>query len=342
MTNRRNFLIFGGAGFIGTHLTRYLIQNELASKVFIADLNTSFRSPLNLLIEPLLPTERIELTQCDVRKNISAQLQELGKIDVIVNLAAVHREPGHQPAEYFETNLLGAENINEFASNIDCRTLVFTSSIAPYGPTEEPRTEESLPVPETPYGCSKLVAEKIHESWAEKSAGNKLIILRPGVVFGAAEGGNVSRMVRAIRKNYFVYMGNKKTRKAGIYVKELCSLISWGLNRAGIHNVQLINAVMDPCPAIEDYCEVILKLLGRQRSIISTPYHLIYLLSFAVSFFSRIANIQQPINPVRIRKLVRSNNIQPKYLQDSGYKYEYSLEQAMSDWKNDLPTDWAD
>ena len=105
--------------------------------------------------------------------------------DLAVNLAAIHREPGHQDYEYFETNLKGAENVCSWADQVGCNKIIFTSSIAPYGPAEEPKDEQSLTVPVTAYGSSKLAAEKIHIAWQHKDIeGRQLVIVRPGVVFG--------------------------------------------------------------------------------------------------------------------------------------------------------------
>ena len=85
--------------------------------------------------------------------------------DVIFNFAAVHRTPGHEDHEYFETNIRGAENVVAFAEKWNIKKIVFTSSIAPYGAAEELKKETTLPTPNTAYGISKLVAEKIHEKW---------------------------------------------------------------------------------------------------------------------------------------------------------------------------------
>ena len=59
---------------------------------------------------------------------------------------------------YFETNIRGAENVTAFAEKYGIRKILFTSSIAPYGASEDLKTEETLPTPNTPYGISKLVA----------------------------------------------------------------------------------------------------------------------------------------------------------------------------------------
>ena len=60
-----------------------------------------------------------------------------GVDDIIVNLAAIHRTPGHPDYAYYETNILGAKNISDFAARYGVRRMVFTSSIAPYAASEE-------------------------------------------------------------------------------------------------------------------------------------------------------------------------------------------------------------
>ncbi len=114
--------------------------------------------------------------------------------------------------------------------SVGCSRMVFTSSISPYGPSEDLKDESSLPAPETPYGSSKLEAEKIHMRWQSDLHSRRVLTLRPGVVFGPGEGGNVTRLVRSVVKGYFAYMGNRQTRKAGGYVKELCRAIRFGLD----------------------------------------------------------------------------------------------------------------
>src|SRR5690606_13352729 len=96
----------------------------------------------------------------------------------------------------------------------------------------ESKSEDSLTMPLTPYGVSKLTAEKIHMQWqAKDSASRKLLVVRPGVIFGAGERGNVTRMVKALLGHYFFYTGNQAVRKAGGYVKELCHAMAFMLDR---------------------------------------------------------------------------------------------------------------
>ena len=334
-------VLFGGTGFIGTHLTQYLLKENLAQTIVLVDLKEPRDLPYAQLLQSGLRSGKVIFVSHDVRKPISPCLLP-GRADLIFNLAAVHREPGHRPQEYFETNLSGAENVCAWASKVDCKRLVFTSSISPYGPSEERRTETSLPAPETAYGSSKLAAEQIHAEWQAAERGRKLLVLRPGVVFGPGEGGNVTRLVRSLVSGYFVYLGNRNTIKAAGYVKELCMVAMFGLESlCGSDSRQLlINFTMDPPPTIEEMVQAILKVIGKNRRPLSVPRSLLLVLSYPCLAAERVLGVKSPINPVRVRKLVRSNNVCAEQLRSLGYDYHYTLESAFRDWKQDLPQDF--
>lgn len=74
--------------------------------------------------------------QYDIRKPIKNLPFTPTEDGVIFNFAAVHRIPGHEDHEYFETNIRGAENVVAFAEKWNIKKIVFTSSIAPYGAAE--------------------------------------------------------------------------------------------------------------------------------------------------------------------------------------------------------------
>lgn len=327
-------VIFGGTGFIGSHFAQFLIHNNLADHVYLADISGK-RTDFNF------DSEKIHYLKVDVRNHIDSH--ELPKnVELIVNLAAIHREPGHDAHEYFETNIRGAENVCIWAEHVACKHIVFTSSIAPYGPTETPKTEESLPIPISPYGSSKLVAEKIHSAWQRGGSDRRLVIVRPGVVFGAGEKGNVSRLIKATIGRYFFYMGNKSTSKAGGYVKELINTIIWALEKVNKSETGLFlyNFTMEKPPTIEEYVLTTCKVSGISRYVPSVPYSFLYFISILIESVAKPLGINQPISPVRIRKLIRSNNIEPNVLRKEGYTYKYTLQEAMLDWKIERPDEW--
>jgi GlcNAc-P-P-Und epimerase len=336
-------VIFGGTGFIGSFFADYLISNQMYSKVYLYDIESKAKNTLQYRSELYSRHKgKIDIVIGDVCDPIKWRPTE--EVTLIANFAAVHREPGHVEWEYFKTNLKGAENVTAWASEVGCLHLIFTSSISPYGISESEKDETTLPVPVTAYGSSKLVAEKIHLVWQSADALNrKLLIVRPGVVFGPSEGGNVSRMIKAISRGYFFYIANHNTRKAGIYVKELCNAIWWVYELQLKQNEGLIlfNGTMNPGPSISEYVEAIRTITGKKRFIPNIPYSLMLSSAYFIDSISKIFGISHPFSPVRIRKLVRSNNIVSRVLADAGYQYIYNLDSSLRDWKKECPEEWS-
>lgn len=333
-------VIFGGTGFIGSYYTQHLLENNGFDKVYIYDMEGIKTKTSMFRRKMLLNLDGVDEIIGDIRRPIDWVPAE--KISLVANFAAIHREPGHTDSEYYETNLLGAENVCEWSERVGCKTIIFSSSISPYGSSEDERDESSTPVPNTAYGCSKLLAEKIHEMWEARGKQNRLIIVRPGVVFGPGEGGNVSRLIKAVRNRFFFYAGNQSVRKAGIYVKELCFAISWVLERErdNSDNKTLVNMTMNPGPSIGEYVCTAAEVLRMNVWVPTVPYKILLVTAVAIETASKMFGFHTAVNSVRVRKLIKPNNILPNYLVQHGYEYKYSLRHAFEDWKKECPSDW--
>lgn len=339
----RSAVIFGGTGFIGVFFAIHLLEQGEADRVFLVDLEPLEQKSSTFRRAIAAREPRIEFVQGDVRQDL-AWLQVPGEVWLVANFAAVHREPGHEQHEYYETNLPGAENVCRWAEQVGCERIIFTSSISPYGPTEEAKDERTIPTPATAYGGSKLAAEKIHMTWqARDDANRRLVIVRPGVVFGPGEGGNVSRLIKAVLHRYFFYMGNRRTRKAGVYVKELCAAMLWVLRTQPDRreHVSLFNMTMNPGPSIEEYVDAVCEVAHVRRTIPGVPYGLLLAVGYCIDVLARPLGVSHPFSPVRIRKLVRSNNIVPTFLAENGYPFRYSLATALRDWRESCPEEWT-
>ena len=314
-----NYFIMGGSGFIGTHLVNLLSDIKSDSPIYNLDIVENNHDGKSTYV------------YCDVRKPIEKLPLTPTENDIIFNFAAVHRTPGHPDQAYFETNVQGAEYVTAFAEKWGIKKIVFTSSIAPYGAAEDLKTEDTLPTPNTPYGISKLVAEKIHMIWQAKNEEERqLTIVRPGVVFGKGENGNFTRLYWGIRKCEFFYPGRKDTIKACIYVKELVRFMMFRLEHHQ-EGIELYNCTFEPAFTIEQICETMKKTTGMQRSILKIPsWILMSMAAVAVAFGSPMG-----ICPARVRKLMISTNICGKKLLTSGYKFHYTFEEAIADWYKD-------
>ncbi len=326
-----NYIIFGGSGFIGTHLQKMLVNEMITEKDKIYVLDIVMPGEEGVVPGIVEKVEGVNYIRTDVRKKIKLNFKPTKK-DIIFNLAAVHRTPGHKDYEYFETNIKGAENVVEFAEENDIEKILFTSSIAPYGAAEELKEETTLPTPNTPYGISKLVAEKIHEKWAVKNNNRELTIVRPGIVYGKGEHGNMTRLYKGQKKRYFFYTGRRDTIKACIYVKELCQFMKYRMIENENKGIEIINCTFEPAYTIQEICETMQKATNMKRHIITVPAGL---LMFTARILGPIGGKKVGIHPARIKKLMISTNISGKKLKNSGYKFHYTLEESFKDWYND-------
>lgn len=313
------YFIFGGSGFIGGHLARLIKQVRPDAEVF------------NLDIVPGSCGGYATYVEADVRGPIGLPPGVTPtEDDVVVNLAAVHRTPGHPDREYFETNIRGAENVTEFAARHGVRRILFTSSIAPYGAAEERKSEDTLPTPNTPYGISKLVAEHVHRTWQAADPARQLTILRPGVVFGHGEGGNFTRLYESLRKHMFAFPGRRDTIKACIYVKDLVAFALYCLDRPG-GGVELYNCTYEPAYSIDHIVRRIKAVTGLTCPTPLIPRWIL----MPVAYAAWCLGSPMGVCPARVRKLMISTNICGKRMAGSGYVMRYPLDEALADWLAD-------
>ena len=326
-----NYIIFGGSGFIGTHLI-HLLNETKQPEDKIYDLDIVMPGEEGVVPGIVEKNDGVEYIRLDVRKPIEFDFTPTEN-DIIFNLAAVHRTPGHPDNEYFETNIRGAENVTAFAEKHNIHKILFTSSIAPYGAAEELKTEETLPTPNTPYGISKFVAEKIHEKWQAMDENKReLTIVRPGIVYGKGEHGNMTRLYKRQKKRYFFYAGRRDTIKACIYVKELVLFFKYRMIDNDFVGVDIFNCTFEPAYNIQQICETMQRATDMKRHIMLIPS---WILMPAAYTLGPIGGKKVGIHPARVKKLMVSTNISGKKLSESDYKFHYSFEETFKDWFED-------
>ncbi|MDR9828616.1 NAD-dependent epimerase/dehydratase family protein [Vibrio sp. FNV 38] len=310
-----NILITGASGFIGTHLIRSL--REQSHTIFALD-----------IVPPREKHPDVTYLQHDIRT--LSELVLPVTIDRIYNFAAIHTTPGHEDIEYFDTNIHGAIEVVQLAKQHKTKEIIFTSSISVYGPNEESLNETSQLTPNSAYGYSKAQAEKIHLAWARDANAHCLTIVRPAVVFGEGEGGNFTRLAKVLRRGVFPFPGRTDTIKACIYVKELVMAIDY------IHSqnqsVAIFNGAFNQKYTIEQIVDTFRQVSFPKVKKVLIPEAILMGSAKVIACFKGLG---LGINPERITKLVRSTNIEPSHLTQSGYQYQYDLSAALEDWSSD-------
>lgn len=322
----KSVVLFGGSGFVGMHLVHML--DDRFDRIFIADIR-----PPRWHGEKAAPENpRQVYVPCDVRKPMDPGLFD-SPVDCIVNLAAVHTSPGHPAHEYFETNILGARNICAFAEKKGVDRIVFTSSIAVYGPGEDEKTEENIPMPAIPYGSSKIIAEYEHREWLNRDSKRRLSVLRPAVIFGAGEGGNFTRIANSLQKGFFAYPGRVDTIKGCLYVKDICRFIIDRIEHEERYSVY--NFCYPEKITIQQIVKAFKKSLGYRAPEPVVPLWFINAAAGMLSSMGFAFVVKMGLVPERIVKLVKSTNISSKKLIQSGFQFKYTLEEALKDWALD-------
>jgi GlcNAc-P-P-Und epimerase len=318
-------LILGGSGYIGSRWAKRLVATRRFGRIVAADLN---RGP-----GPLLPG--IEFVPFDVRRPWAPQLPKL-KPDWIFNFAAVHREPGHPRLAYFETNLPGASHAVDYAESVGCTRMLFTSSIATYGPTSGPTTESSPTTPTTAYGISKLTAEWMQRTWQAADPARRLVVCRPGVIYGPGDPGNILRMIRAVKRGYFVFPGSRDLRKSYGYIEGLLDSFAFTMERSDPFLVY--NYVERDTLPLGDLVEVVKRHLSKSAPTLAIPLPLLTAAAGLVQVFTAG---KSAIHPARVRKVATSTHIVPQFLIEAGFRFRYDFEASLKNWASVSPEDFG-
>ena len=305
-------IILGGSGFIGTALCKQLAQASIPFHIIDLKQSKSF---------PDLTTIR------DIR-DIEAMRQHMDG-DVVVNLAAVHRDDVLESKAYYDTNVEGSRVVAQVSAEKGVKRLVFTSTVAVYGFAPINTDELGEIKPFNHYGKSKFEAEKIYQHWHDQSPESRqLIIVRPTVVFGEGNRGNVYNLLQQIASRRFIMVGDGCNKKSMAYVENVAAFIMDSIlcdRRAGIFNY-----VDTPDFAMNDLVRLARKrLFGKDGVGFRLPYWLGLMLGYIADAVSRLPFVVLPISNIRVRKFCANTAFSATKVQRDGFVAPFSLEEGL-------------
>ena len=282
---------------------------------------------------PADPLPGVEYVPGDINKPIT--LANVPQGAEVYNFAAVHTTPGHEDWEYFWTNEWGAIHVCNFADEIGASLIVFTSSIAAYGPTEAPLDESGPFAPVSAYGRSKLIAEYIHRMWRNARPGRKLRIVRPAVIFGRGERGNFTRLAALLKRGRFYYPERDDAVKACGYVGELVRSIFFVRDLPDEEIAY--NFAYPQRYTTRDIVAAFCAEGGFRIPRMIVPEWLMLMGGLVFEVLAALG-LKTSINRARVRKLTVSTNIVPRRLQELGYVFETDLKSGLACWHSDSPS----
>jgi nucleoside-diphosphate-sugar epimerase len=278
--------IIGGSGFIGTRLAKRLSSQKYDFKIIDKKKSINFEKNCSI---------------ADVR-SIEEMRQAVTEESIIINLAAEHKDNVSPKTLYYDVNVEGAKNICQIAREKKCSQIIFTSSVAVYGFAPLNTNEEGEINPFNDYGKTKYQAELILKEWQEEDPLKRsLVIIRPTVVFGEGNRGNVYNLLRQIALGFFVMIGDGKNRKSMAYVENVAAFIEYSISLSnGIH---VFNYIDKPDFSMNDLVNNVYIFLNRTPKInIKIPFSIGFSIGKFLDTLSFFIKKEFPVSAIRIKK----------------------------------------
>lgn len=299
MTEGKKVAVIGGSGFVGSRLYQTLDRDGILVEIY------------DKTASPIVPDKT---TICDVA-DIST-FDSLEDVHTIINLAAVHSDDIKSWEPYFEVNVLGAENICKIARKLNIKNIIFTSSVAIYG-FAPPNTDESGdPNYFNDYGKSKYLAEQVYKKWyGESPEERSLVIIRPTVIFGEGNRGNVYNLFNQINNGRFLMVGSGANTKSMAYVGNVSEFIRHCVSKpAGLH---VYNYVDTPELDMNSLVGIARQTcLGARGVGPRIPSSVGLLLGRLCDMFSGVLNVSLPISHIRVQKFLATTSFSSQKMLD--------------------------
>jgi len=310
-------LVTGANSFIGRHLVNELIKKNENVAVFV-------RTPERI---PPEWNGTVEIYNGDITKKESlAGICKGAK--VVFHLAAkVHdfSETADGAHEHFAVNVEGTRNLLDECRDSGIKHFIYFSSVKAM--TEEsgsPLDETFEPVPATPYGKSKLAAEKLVTEYGRKYS-FKTTSLRLPLVYGPGNKGNIYRMIMAVDKYRFLMIGDGKNRRSMAYVGNVVdAALSVGDKQKADAQVFIITDGIDY--SVKDLYAAISRSLGKKMFPFFIPIKIAKLFAMFGDAIGRLIGKPLPFNSEMLGKLTGPLIFSSYKIQsETGFKPRYSL-----------------
>lgn len=305
--------LVGGSGFVGTRLIDLLKQDDF--EIQNIDKQQSHFFPDVTMIG-------------DVRDK--KKLTELLKgTDVVVLLAAEHRDDVSPVSLYYDVNVGGMQNTLAAMEANGIRRIVFTSSVAVYGLNKKNPDEEYAKDPFNHYGKSKWQAEQVLEEWHRTHPDWNVNILRPTVIFGERNRGNVYNLLQQIAGGKFLMVGSGNNKKSMAYVGNIVAFIRFLIENK-TSGYDAYNYIDKPDFTMNELVAHVGTVLKKHIPATHFPYWLGMLGGYGFDMLAFLTRKKMTISSVRVKKFCATTQFDATKVLKTGYKAPYTLGEGLA------------
>ena len=272
-------------------------------------------------------------------------------VDAVLHCAAlVHQKQEDSYEKYHEINVEYPVELAKLAKENGVKQFVFISTIAVYGEEKEKLDENTICNPITPYGKSKLEAEK--ELLKLNDDSFIVSIIRPPMVYGKDAPGNIDSLVKLVKKVLVLPFGGIDNRRSFVYVGNLCWLVDCVIERlprfarndeevvsrndeevvsrndeevVSRNDENVFLACDDEPLSTTRLIELIAKSLGKKVYLVKVPFFERFLRLVKPSFHKRLYGSLEVDNSLTMQRVFEI----PNQVGNDGHKMPYSVEEGI-------------
>lgn len=307
--------MIGASGFVGTRLIDLL--NETPEKYSCKNID-------------LLPSHFFnDITVIGDVRNAEQIERELENSDVVVLLAAQHRDDVTPVSLYYDTNVGGMEVTLKAMEKNGVKRLIFFSSVAVYGLDKKDPDENHPAEPFNHYGKSKWQAEEMLQQWHKQHPDWNINIIRPTVIFGERNRGNVYNLLKQISSGKFLMVGKGENKKSMAYVGNVVAFVKYLIdNETEGYNVY--NYVDKPDINMNQLVGHVSKVLDKHIPATHFPYWLGMLGGYGFDILAKITGKKLTISSVRVKKFCATTEFNAKKVHSGGFNAPFTLEEGLA------------
>ena len=209
------------------------------------------------------------------------------------------------------------------------KNLIFTSSVAIYGLNKSNPDENHSHDPFNHYGKSKWEAELAIKKWYEQDPDKKSVtIIRPTVIFGEKNRGNVYNLLKQIALGKFLMIGKGQNKKSMAYIRNVVAFIKYRMktDQKGLH---VFNYVDKPDLSMSSLLIIINKTLKKNTPLIKLPIWVGFLAGYFFDLLAFLTKKKLPVSSVRVKKFISTTQFDATKVNSSGFKPPFTLEEGL-------------
>lgn len=306
--------LIGASGFVGTRLLdllkdypEYELQNiDLQPSHFFNDLTVIG----------------------DVREQEQMDRMLAGG-DLVVLLAAQHRDDVTPISLYYDTNVEGMKVTLKAMEKNGIKRIVFFSSVAVYGLNKNNPDENHPADPFNHYGKSKWQAEQVLQEWYKTHPDWNIDIVRPTVIFGERNRGNVYNLLHQISSGKFLMVGPGTNVKSMAYVGNIVAFVKFMIEQVTT-GYNVFNYIDKPDVNMNDLVAHVEKVLNKHIPSTHYPYWLGMFGGYCFDLLAKITGKKLAVSSVRVKKFCSTTQFDSTKAMNSGFVPPFTLKEGLA------------